>query len=303
MFLELLLLTTSLKASSERCPCIKDYPSGVNVSDDCFWITANNQQYCYNNTFGLEACKQWDADMVPYCQNNEQSFCNLPWCYVDRSNCSLAKKKSLNFPDIDLHYSYATCDVLDSYHMYHMASSIKGKTLKVVALNNTGGWRGAYFVEGKDYFTLGGHKGPTWEFFLELANGMGFEIELVWPSNVSIAAKNITSGSIWTATVHDIALGYVDIGVGLFAQTHKRYQLSLFTPTVYPQLMYLATFFDRVDDGSVFMMFAPFSRDLWILLVIAIVTVFLLIMFFEGYESHNKGGNFGRTSVFLNIVK
>ena len=65
MFLELLLLNTSLKASSERCPCIKDYPSGVNVSDDCFWITANNQQYCYNNTFGLEACQQWDVDMEP----------------------------------------------------------------------------------------------------------------------------------------------------------------------------------------------------------------------------------------------
>ena len=67
--------------------------------------------------------------------------------------------------------------------------------------------------------------------------------------------------------------------------------------------MYLATFFDRVGDGSVFMIFAPFSRDLWILLVIAIVTVFVLILFFEGYESHNRGGNFRRTSVFVKIFK
>jgi len=77
-----------------------------------------------------------------------------------------------------------------------MASSLKGKTVKVVALSNTGGWRGAYFVEGKDYFTLEGHQGPTWEFFLGLSNSMGFEIELVWVSNVSRAATNITDGSI-----------------------------------------------------------------------------------------------------------
>jgi len=60
-----------------------------------------------------------------------------------------------------------------------MASSLQGKTIRVVALENSGGWRGSFYVEGKDYFTLEGHRGPVWEFFLDLSNAMGFDIELV----------------------------------------------------------------------------------------------------------------------------
>jgi hypothetical protein len=104
--------------------------------------------------------------------------------------------------------------------------------------------------------------------------------------------------------VHDIALGYVDIGVGLFAQTHKRYQLALYTPPVYPTQMYLATFFDKVaDKGSIGMMFKPFHRDLWISLGVAIFVVSLLIMLFEGQDKFKETGKLFRKSVFLNVIK
>jgi len=285
MILVAFLLTTTLKASSDLCPCLRDYPPGANVSDDCAYITVNNKQYCYNRSFGLQTCQQWDKGLVPYCENNEQSFCNLPWCYVDASNCSIAKKKSLYFPDVHLEYSYATCGVLDTWHIHHMASSLQGKIVRVVAMRNTGGWKGAYFVDGEDYFTADGHRGPTWEFFLELSYVMGFEIEFVKISNISTAAKNITKGSPWTAAVHDIALGYGDIGVGLFAQTPQRYQLALFTPTVHVEFMYLATFFE-FDHGSITTIFKPFSRDLWILLIVIVITVFVLLAVFEGMDAN-----------------
>jgi len=304
MTLVAFFLTTTLKASSELCPCIRDYPPFVNVSDDCAYITTNNQQYCYNRSYGLKTCQQWDKGLVPYCQNNEQSFCNLPWCYVDGSNCSIAKKDSLYFPGVNLQYSYATCGVLDSWHIDHMASSLQGKTVRVAAMNNTGGYSGAYFVDDEDYFTVDGHRGPTWDFFLELSNVMGFEIELVGVSQISLKAENITKGSNFTAAVHDIALGYVDIGVGLFAQTPQRHQLAFFTPTVYVEFMYLATFFDSgIDHGSITTMFEPFSRDLWILLLFIVVIIYVLLLVIEGMDTNKGSRHLVQRDSLLDLAK
>jgi len=78
MFGVALLLTATLTANNELCPCISDYPGGINVSDDCVWVTVNNQPYCYNMSFGLRKCHKWDKDAAPFCENNENTFCNLP---------------------------------------------------------------------------------------------------------------------------------------------------------------------------------------------------------------------------------
>jgi hypothetical protein len=73
-------------------------------------LLLREQTECLPPSYGSSRCAQWDEGLS-WC--SDESYCSLPWCYVDRDTCRSADvdiQRSLAFPGLALlFFSYQTC--------------------------------------------------------------------------------------------------------------------------------------------------------------------------------------------------
>ena len=103
---------------------------------------------CDTHDIGTAACAMETTKctgLVPvpgHCAE-EFAWCHNAWCWVDPERCELTHATSVYFPSSTRAYSYATCGYNDVYQNGRKSSqALRGKTLRVGFLRNSGGWQG-----------------------------------------------------------------------------------------------------------------------------------------------------------------
>ena len=259
-----------------QCPCIHILPVDIDTK-------------MFPKDYGISECKPHDQNLKPDCTTNQEEYCILEWCYVDKDNCSVTYRASKFYNNV--YYSYATCGNLDRWYNYGLSKSLKGKHLKISAPSNTGGWKGSYIKENSIYNSTVYRYGPIWYFFEELQKRSGFTYEFVLPSQ---RAKEYSPGSSFTATVFDISTGVIDIGIAGFTLTETRFELTEFTTVVLPENLHMCA--HKVDGSPVLLFFEPFRWTVWIMNVF--ITLFLLgfVVILEYYNEDMDERDIRRTS-------
>eukprot|EP00419_Tripos_fusus_P037750 CAMPEP_0172784578 /NCGR_PEP_ID=MMETSP1074-20121228/205011_1 /TAXON_ID=2916 /ORGANISM="Ceratium fusus, Strain PA161109" /LENGTH=519 /DNA_ID=CAMNT_0013621581 /DNA_START=180 /DNA_END=1740 /DNA_ORIENTATION=+ len=123
---------------------------------------------------------------------------------------------------------------------------------------------------------------------------MGIEPENIHYRNLSNASTTRHPESNFTACVHDIAIGNLDFCFGDFWQTAKRIKMCVPFAPIYSENVILVVRSDGNQGGFNLLKelrtpFAPFSLELWVLIISVLVVSALGMAFFE----HGKeGGDF-----------
>ena len=108
-------------SGSENCPCLESLPAGAFDQ----YIKPGGllyQGFEYPMTYGI-GCKNWDADLQPYCADasgkalpDAPEWCQHSFCYIDPESCVLPLQfQSSYFPLSGLKYSFQTCGYLSPH--------------------------------------------------------------------------------------------------------------------------------------------------------------------------------------------
>ena len=97
----------------------------------------------FNGSSGSPQCAAGNpADWCEVCSSsNPADWCDDQWCYVDEKNCSITHEET---QPLGRFWSYTTCGYRDLFSLENITESIRGKTLRVLYISNTGGWKGNY---------------------------------------------------------------------------------------------------------------------------------------------------------------
>lgn len=208
-----------------------------------------------------------------------------------QSECALAAKPSRVRKN--RFYSYATCGYFDKYYVEEvLKNDWKGAKIRIVNVDNTGGWKGSYCsIENEKLTgdptvdkTAGTCHGPVQDFIRRVLHISGADEEeiatftheslfvnnqhLYLPPpvmNATVSKKNL----IFDACVTAAAMGFVDICVGahvtLVERTEKTHMHLL-----YSEPYYLVS--KRKDDSMsltdyMYRAFLPFHPTLWLMLI------------------------------------
>jgi hypothetical protein len=100
------------------CPCV-----GIdNLEGETTATLKDGSKAKYPKDLGAR-CNAWDEKNHPKCEGKGEPWCKAKWCYVDPCNCEdvgVLPKTANYFPGAKyqgkpVHFSYATCDAMDSY--------------------------------------------------------------------------------------------------------------------------------------------------------------------------------------------
>ena len=244
---------------------------------------------CYDHDVSTRLCADQTCSTEDRC---DQVWCERHWCYVDPYKCHLKSRKSRLYPHMDVEISYATCYEMDEQNLY---PNLSGKTLKVGANSNTGGWKGSYRdPPGQFEGPLEAWGGPLFEFVLQAARTANFTIELVQPPSFLLnrSNKHFSSASSFDLCIYAAALGFADFCVAEYAINEKRATSADFI--VFgsnAQYLILNSFENndvRVTLGHFVKnfqnLFLPFETDVWLLLIFGIIPLMGCIMLVHEYD-------------------
>jgi len=265
--------------------------TGYRTDENCVYIPThridsmiseeNSREVCYPINYGFGECREWDLNMDPYCNINGELFCEQSWCYVNDNECGVAHEKSvyINTATTDIYYSYATCGSTDYFHSgTRIKNTLKGRTLKVAYLKNTGGWKGTYWDEERNIWT-----GPTTILIRDISNEAEFKME---ETPISSYAMTAQPRSNFSACVQDISYGRLDFCVAMFSETPSRISMAPITPQIAPNLVYLYVSENKANASI--SVWKPFSNELWISAALAICAVAFLMQSYETRLPANK---------------
>jgi len=111
-----------LPTGRPSCPCVSQYPEGVDEDNNGLKVTIDGEVYEYPAMYGLETCSRHDKNMIPSCHgSNPPAFCDKTWCYVDPDNCDSVEPSTegeyiwTDYPGQEWPYSYETCGSKNLY--------------------------------------------------------------------------------------------------------------------------------------------------------------------------------------------
>jgi len=258
------------------------------------------ESYEMHPEYGM-GCGAHDKAHSPFATCTHQTnlqFCRSTWCYLPANpECELSADVSWSTIFPGLQYSYETCGSINTYRTYDLAEHLRGSTLKVVYLSNSGGWKGAY--------CRGGHcNGPLVRFLDTIARtneirmdvqhyfytGDGYYVNDTnnpFPPQVMKAfeeafPEEAATGKAtgYSACIVATAMGYVDLCIANFLISNRRQEITHMIPMT-EDAVHLVTS-SSVDEPGTFdhiaSAFKPFSMSLWICVLLAIIALSILIV-------------------------
>lgn len=270
------------------CPCI-DHHSGTQpewlavlsasglVANDSL-VLANSLHF--PRAYGSGNCRAWDADGrgAPECKffGATASWCALSWCYVDLQNCHPRRRPRPSAYFESMHYSYATCGSIDAYFV---GESYWGSRLLLCV----------YAFDSQVSMAVTGRE-AGWRtlvmFTYQVLQMLQLPTDGIEYRSLSPASRELYS-SDYSACVHDVALGHLDLCVGDFWDTPERRAKKVIFSPIYSEWIYLHT---TVAPRKLavweylYQPLRPFSMSLWMLIftVIPASGVFLAVLEYEG---------------------
>jgi len=208
--------------------------------------------------------------------------CGARWCYVDKDAC----KRHLLEHDTngDLTFSFATCGNI-SHHVW-----LEEPALKVAPDAKLRVWASGMIMESDPVLTGARffNSQAMMVFADEVMQKLGVTSEDIVYRNLSAAALAEYDND-YTSCVYDIALGSIDLCLGVCFDTPLRRDLRVpFSSTIFSETFHLvvpSNQSSRIID-SVAKPFSPFTPRLW--LCIALVILFAgvsQLLFDEGWFS------------------
>jgi len=304
--------------SIEGCPCI-DASSIISPLTKRKCTSPNGENgvkfsiggACLPYSFGSSQCLQHDLLHDPSCSLDNiskapvEAFCFRPWCYVDAKACMKDSYERIYRSDyfsfdsgIDLFYSYSTCNsTADDWHIAYDEGNPTDDILNGISiLANIPSYNSPMMYKkdpfsgeiittaGDDYYDNSlPYEGVYINYIkklLKLSNG---DIKNITYTHRSKSSGIVHPSSSFTAAVQDVEDGLVHMAVGPFWITGQRLKMTAFTTPI----IYDKTFLVIPRPGSndklldqVVKVLAPFSRELWILLLFIILVAALLSVWF-----------------------
>jgi hypothetical protein len=296
-----LLLCSLVATAQAACEC----SSPQQVKD--------NKHKDHLDLYGVE-CSNHDAVSSPVepCAGDvttKPSWCFRSWCYVNMSCYHHTHPAYHLFGQIAR--SYEACGEMGiNYYGANLAGGhvspddkgLANQKIRAFMMNNTGGWTGSFLnTKGHNLKSYGSAKegdSPYVEFAKLLANAGKFTYEFVDPlaeypkavtDQLTAQGETISSGSVCAMGT---TLDLWDLCIGMLTVTEPRSNYAKFLPALGKSDEYLIvkvsvkkpTFAEHMAT-----VFAPFSGELWAIIVGFLVVFAFAMAFCEGVE---EGGDF-----------
>lgn len=280
-------LPPATRNASAECPCIDPWASTTTTTNVTRRVSATGVTVPAN--YGSSRCVRWDAGLGSACiAPVPADWCGREWCYVNASACARSHAASDYFPALRLSYSYATCGHLNAYdeavhskrlRVLHGGTGAGSPAMRVAIPGDSGNGYSVTTVLNSDTATGTSSRGGS---MLRFAARIFREQNVSWVERpISAASLSAYPSSSYTACVHDVALGAVDMCVGNFWTTSQRKLLAPFSSAVYSDNFYLVTFYQRGGgSGAGFLgmrlisePFLPFDSEVWCFTVLVLLYV------------------------------
>ena len=106
---------------------------------------------------------------------------------------------------------------------------------------------------------------------------------------ISPEAMEMYDNSPWMACTADVGAGAMDPCIGTFWETPSKRQLSSFSSPLWVNLFYLVVKTrSEIFGEKVVKVFAPFSPELWVLILVVLLAVGLLFWLFEADSNEDE---------------
>ena len=293
-------------AGFSSCPClgaidpVDDADLSSNLASDstidfdrygigCFAHDVETSR-CQSNK---EAKETPCSSFYPMPADCDTSWCSRRWCYVDPASCSLLLRRSVELPNSNRYYSYATCNEMDSYTKSNRLSSLKGKTIRAGYNANTGGWTGAYSVDGSHFSGPASRwSGPVVDYIHQSSRLGEFQIQIQEPPDflVNKSIEFFNSNSKFDLCAYATALGYLDLCIAQYSVTDERALSShwfllgsdpLFLITIQDDASPKNSWSEFVNQVNV--IFQPFHTSTWLFLIFLVVPTLSLLVLLNEY--------------------
>eukprot|EP00403_Amphidinium_massartii_P026122 CAMPEP_0178405998 /NCGR_PEP_ID=MMETSP0689_2-20121128/18687_1 /TAXON_ID=160604 /ORGANISM="Amphidinium massartii, Strain CS-259" /LENGTH=551 /DNA_ID=CAMNT_0020027029 /DNA_START=171 /DNA_END=1822 /DNA_ORIENTATION=- len=268
---------------STLCRCAADSTQFPNTS----------AAYTIPSSYGI-GCKAHDevSSPVERCLSDAPpEFCALEWCYLAANTpCELSNDISWSSLFPGMRYSYETCGAFNAFRTYDLESRLRGSTLKVVYLTNSGGWKGADCTEEICYgpvvrylSTIFRQYQVNLEVLATFGSGDDYYVNLDNPpfsEEVMAAIAKERPGDIergkvsgFNACVIATGLGYVDLCIATFLINTGRQQLTNMIHLISEPIVLVTA--AKIEDPSfsdkLQAAFKPFTNELWLCVIGCII--------------------------------
>ena len=292
---------------ASSCPCI---PIGgipdISFSD----ITPSLQEHLGTDvslvTYGF-SCRPHDINSAACYSYPRPDFCIHQWCWIDVDNCDLLSRLSENIVHGGFRsYSYATCRDIDSFTGEARIRALSGKVIKTGYLHNSGGWKGAYSTEKKDFVgTISSWNGPSVAYTTEAARIGNYTIEVAAPPEfLWFKSLGFFGVSQVDFCIYATSLGFLDLCVSEIPITAKRasavdffvlnsHRIQIMTMEKEPSSRY------KEFQQSSSTIFKPFRKSTWLFIIFVVIPIFGVLLVIHEYGK--RGSHYPEKAHFLEV--
>lgn len=251
-------------------------------------------------TYGLEGCKAYDVGLHSFFTDCTvlplPDHCSKSWCYVDEFVCRRKRmcegdtvqpycrdrprmRTQTNcHTDFTILYSYETCGHLDTYTPERIHLESFNVTYVARALD----------ARPWSYIDETTHLPTGIATDLESAAALVLQSEIIYVQNISEDSSGRFANDTWTACLHDIAIGVVDMCFGDYWVSKERVLLASFLPALYQDEFRLIA---KTRSGETMLTvmeqpFLPFEWTLWITIICFLIFSGFILAFAE--HEHNE---------------
>eukprot|EP00913_Durusdinium_trenchii_P004398 g4077.t1 len=242
-------------------------------------------------------------------------WCGDQWCYVKLSECQVTVEPSENYPGLG--WSYTTCGYRDSFSRTNITEtlrerstirsmtqlmtppksclrgvkaffleSLRGKTLRVQFLGNTGGWKGNYCTGnlGEACVDQRGF-GPVQNFFDLVVGSAGIKVQQISELPEAVyaqraawrATRRVEDRDTWAARcIWATGMGFLDLCVASLVMLPRRSDASPFVSLWAEPTILVGPTVSSAEEVTFGQMlsaaFRPFSPELWLALLCVVIT-------------------------------
>mmetsp|Transcript_29862 Transcript_29862/g.70384 ORF Transcript_29862/g.70384 Transcript_29862/m.70384 type:complete len:663 (-) Transcript_29862:141-2129(-) len=324
------VLGSGIFLGAPECPCLD--PGADFTLQAKLQVVA--QDLALHPDYGLAGCQAYDADrstVIGDCTvDSPAEWCLKAWCYINTTVCPVnlalceaaacgsqpcqqgntlnphcrtrhneqSVFQSSQVMALGLRYSYEACGHKDGYTQENAFMDVFNSDYLVTPLLSPP-WTILDTPASNGAPAL--WRGVLPEFLATILQSVNGRVQIMEPP-VSATSLEIYESSSWTACVHDISIGRLDMCLGDFWVTEERLRLANFLPAFSMDNFYLVV--PGVEDESfgdvLWKPFRPFHPVTWLFIIIV-----LLVMGFFIYlvEREDNGDDFPETRVWTGLLK